>query len=167
MDAKVETTLTNFLFCGEHCDYRKGFGQDLAARNIQRGRDHGLPGYVKFRSFCGLSVPSSWSDKPKDISQKNWDNIKSVYTNVADIDVYTGAISEKSVSGGLVGATIACVLGKQFKNLMVADRFFFTHPSQGSSNEKGLPPDLRKYVKDRKLSSIICDNIHSDGESLR
>ena len=91
--------------------------------------------------------------------------MKSVYTNVADIDVFTGAMSEKSVSGGLLGATIACVLGKQFKNLMVGDRFFFTHPSDGSSNEKGLPLDLRNYIKNRKLSNIMCDNIK--GESLR
>ena len=144
---------------------RKGFGQDLAARNIQRGRDHGLPGYVRFRAFCGLSVPSSWSDKPEDISQKNWDNIKSVYTNVADIDVFTGAISEKSVSGGLVGATFACVLGKQFKNLMEGDRFFFTHSSNGRS--KGISSDLRSYVNNRKLSNIICDNIQDENEILR
>ena len=167
MDSKMVTSITNFLFCEEQtsCDYRKGFGQDLAARNIQRGRDHGLPGYVRFRAFCGLSVPSSWSDKPEDISQTNWDNMKSVYNNVADIDVFTGALSEKSVSGGLVGSTIACVLGKQFKNLMQGDRFFFTHPSDGSSNERGLPASLRNYLSDRKLSNILCDNIQ--GEHIR
>ena len=46
----------------------------------------------------------------------------SVYDNVKDIDAFTGAISEIPVSNGLVGPTVACILGKQFQNLMIGDR---------------------------------------------
>ena len=83
----------------------------------------------------------------------------SVYSDVADIDAFTGAMSETSVPGGLVGATVACILGHQFKNLMDGDRFFFTHRPEGINSEKGLPPDLRSYALNRTLSDIICDNI--------
>jgi peroxidase len=49
MDTSITPLATDFLFCGENCQLPGGFGQDLAARNIQRGRDHGLPSYSDLR----------------------------------------------------------------------------------------------------------------------
>jgi len=41
---------------------------DLAAFNINRGRDHGLPGYTKYVSLCtGLTI-SAFSD----LANLNW-----------------------------------------------------------------------------------------------
>ena len=122
---------------------------------------------IFLRLLCGLQASTSWDDKPAEISQSNWDNMRSVYTNVADIDAFTGSMSEKSVEGGIVGPTIACILGTQFKNLKEGDRFFFTHPSDDAgSNERGLPATLRTLVRNRRLSDVLCNNIQGD-ESIR
>jgi hypothetical protein len=42
---------------------------------------------------------------------------------------------------------------------MIGDRFFFTHPNDGRNSERGLDSRDREYVKARKLSNILCDNI--------
>ena len=72
---------------------------------------------------------------------------------------YRSYDTEASVSDGLVGPTIACILGRQFRNLMVADRFFFTHSAGGHQHEQGLPAHIRAMVRQRKLADILCDNL--------
>ncbi len=39
-----------------------GFGGDLVAMDIQRGKDHGFPGYNVFRKVCGLKPIDSFAD---------------------------------------------------------------------------------------------------------
>merc|ERR1719300_877170 len=163
---KISDHITNYLYCGTNCNSEDGFGEDLAARNIQRGRDHGIPGYTKYRKWCGLSVPSSWNYKPTDISQQYWDNLKLVYNSVTDIDAFTGGVSEDSIPDGVVGRTFGCILANQFQNLIKGDRFFFTHKENGIKKEKGWSIDERKasQIHTRKLSDIMCDNM--DFESM-
>lgn len=43
-------------------DFGRPFHFDLVATNIQRGRDHGFPAYVKFREFCRLTPIRSWQE---------------------------------------------------------------------------------------------------------
>ena len=52
---------------------------DLAATNIQRGRDHGFPAYVKYRSACGLKMPNNFQDLADSISAEKIKMLQNVY----------------------------------------------------------------------------------------
>ena len=50
--------MTNHLFQ----EPKKKFGMDLAAINMQRAREHGVPSYNEFRRFCGLHPMNNWHE---------------------------------------------------------------------------------------------------------
>ena len=68
VDSHITEQVTTHLFAE---DPPLGRGTDLASLNIQRGRDHGLPGYTAWRQWCGLWVPSSFDDL-EDIMTKEY-----------------------------------------------------------------------------------------------
>ena len=107
-DSSMNHAVLDYLFCGENCALPGGFGQDLAARNIQRGRDHGLQPYTKYRENCNLTALTDWESRPDEISEEDWKNLEIVYSNVADIDLFVGGLAEISNDDGLVGPTFGC-----------------------------------------------------------
>ena len=91
--------VTNHLFQGKN----KSFGMDLVALNIQRGRDHGLPGYNAFRELCGLQRVKSFDLLTDLIPAKLVERLKLLYSHVDDIDLFVGGISEISEVESLLG----------------------------------------------------------------
>ena len=75
---------------------RRGEGDlsDLVSINIQRGRERGVPGYTKYRNLqlCGLSNVKSFDDLKNvaDFDQDDVENLRKVYDNVHDIDLFVG-----------------------------------------------------------------------------
>jgi peroxidase len=63
----------------------KPTGIDLLAFNNQRGRDHGVPGFVKMREICGLSAVKTFKDLERLMPKEAVDNLASIYRHVRDI----------------------------------------------------------------------------------
>ncbi|XP_066967969.1 chorion peroxidase-like [Macrobrachium rosenbergii] len=120
MDPYFTLEVAGKLFRGPH-----PFGLDLLALNIQRGRDHGLPPYNRWRVFCGLPSASSFSDLSKEMAQDRIDALQRVYLSVEDIDLYAGGVSENPIPGGILGHTFTCLIHNQFFRLKYGDRYWF------------------------------------------
>ena len=110
-DPFLTKEVTNFLFALKDDSF--SFGEDLATRNIQRGRDHSIQPWLSYRVWCGFPTPDDWSVIPPDISPDKWNILRSLYLRVADIDLFTGGLAEAPVPGGAVGRTFACIIGFQ------------------------------------------------------
>uniref|UniRef100_A0A8C6WKK5 Eosinophil peroxidase n=1 Tax=Neogobius melanostomus TaxID=47308 RepID=A0A8C6WKK5_9GOBI len=64
---------------------------DLASLNMQRGRDHGLPGYNAWRKFCGLSQPSNMYELGKVLRNYQMaQRLMMLYKTPDNIDVWLG-----------------------------------------------------------------------------
>ena len=104
---------------------------DLAARNIQRGRDNGLPSYVEAMRNYGLVPPASIDDITTDETVRA--RLKLAYgeDGVASIDPWIGALSEQPVAPSALGPLMTKVLLKQFARTRNGECLFmiFVHVS--------------------------------------
>ncbi len=112
LDRFVAEDLQELLF-PSNPERSKGVTADLIAKNIQRGRDHGLPSYMELRDFCGMEVTCSWSEPPSEITREDWHLLSTIYDDPYDIDLYSGQLLEKPWGKSVVGKTTVCILGKE------------------------------------------------------
>jgi peroxidase len=125
---------------------------DLAVMNIQRGRDHALPGYTEFRRFCNLTVPENWEDLLMDIGdQKVVDKLRKLYGHPGNIDLWVGGIVEKRMPDALIGPTFSCIIGDQFRRLRDGDRFWY-------ENAGVFTPLQLQQIKKTSLAKVLCNN---------
>lgn len=52
------------------------------------------------------------------------------YSHVDDIDLFTGAMTETHLPNSSVGPTFACLIGKQFRKLIIGDRYWHETPDR-------------------------------------
>jgi peroxidase len=125
-------------------------GFDLTSINIQRGRDHGLPGINDYRALFGLAPHLTWSDVNQDpvVQQR----LAAAYADINDCDVYVCGLAEyhdiSANTGNLygnVGETWATVINDQYDNFRSADRFWYEN---GQWSDSDLAEIMATTLKD-------------------
>jgi len=140
IDSFIIDGVRNFLFGPPGAG-----GFDLASLNIQRGRDHGLPGYNQVRVDYGLAPVTSFADINSDPQVQA--NLSAAYLTVDDIDIWVGGLSESHYPGALVGETFRAIIADQFERLRDGDRFWYRSyfgPLSGLINYQTLARIIRR-----------------------
>lgn len=148
IDGHLVDEVRNFLFGPPGAG-----GFDLASLNLERGRDHGLPGFNQVRRDFGLPRYRRFAHIHTDSSVNR--ALRDAYGDVDDIDPWIGGLSEPQAPGALVGETWRAVLADQFTRLRDGDRFWY---------QSYLPPFLVAIVEDQTLAQIIRRNTTIGGE---
>ncbi len=128
-------------------------GFDLASLNIQRGRDHGLPGYNAVRVALGLGRKSGFNQISSDGEIRT--RLAAAYYHVDDVDLWVGGLAEDPLPDAMVGQLIRTVLVHQFTRLRDGDRFWY---------QRALGPQDRALMENSRLADIIRRNTSIGGE---
>ena len=146
VDIFLNMVLTKQLFASTST----GLGQDLASRNIQRGREHGQPSYRTFQEYCFniYGVPSRFHSL---ILRLKFRRLYGFTGFRNGIDLFAGGLAEERMSGSNLGPTFACIIGKTFADVRNGDRFYWENPGVFTSSQRDSLSDIR-------FSKVICDN---------
>lgn len=152
LDPMIVDDLRNFLFGPPQAG-----GLDLAALNIQRGRDHGLPSYNGLRRALGLAAMARFEDITAD--QPMQQRLASAYGSVERIDPWVGGLAEDRFGDAMVGELFYTILRSQFERLRDGDRFWYQNDEVVQ-----FTPAERAQIEATTLARVIRDNTTIAGE---
>ena len=129
MDARIVDDLRNFLF-------DPPVGQDLAAINIQRGRDLGLGTLNETRIALGLAPHADFEAITDDAGTVA--GLRAAFGSVDAVDLWTGGLAEAAAPGVLLGETFGRILVDQFLALRDGDRFWYQNQGFDAGTLAGI-----------------------------
>ncbi len=119
-DAYVIDELRNILFGPPGSG-----GTDLAAVDIQRGRDHGLiNNYRLMRQSYNLGPLADFNQITSDPNVQA--ALASVYETTESLDSWVAMIAEDHLAESSLGSLAQTIIASQFQRLRDGDRFFYT-----------------------------------------
>ncbi len=145
LDVHIVDDLRNFLFV-------PGVGMDLAAINLQRGRDLGLGTLNETRVALGLTPYASFADITSDAETAA--ALEAAYGDVNKVELWIGGLAENHVAGGMVGQTFGVIIAEQFQDLRDGDRYWYQN--------QGFDPATMREIESMTLSSVILKNTDTE-----
>jgi hypothetical protein len=121
---------------------------DLAATNIQRGRDVGLPTLNQMRQAFGLINYTSFDQITTDQSVR--DNLRAAYGDVNKVELWLGGLAETPAEGAMVGQTFQTIILDQMIRLRDGD-------AQWYQNVPWSSQDLG-WIENTTMSDVILRN---------
>jgi hypothetical protein len=141
LDVFIVDDLRNFLNV-------PGASMDLAAINIQRGRDLGLGSLNQTRVALGLKAYTSFAEITSDASIAA--SLQAAYGSVDKLDLWIGGLAENHGQGAMVGETFQIIIANQFEALRDGDRLWYEN--------QGFDRRTLDQINDTKLSDLILLN---------
>ena len=155
VDLKLIGDVRNLLFTfGPHTT-----GRDLFAINIERGRINGISDYNTVRESYGLSPVDSFDDITSDLEVQN--QLKSLYGNVDNIDLFVGLLAEDHLPGVAVGETFQAVISEQFLALRDGDRLYYENIFSFAEIAEIESTSLADIILRNTDTEILQDNAFS------
>ncbi len=144
LDCRLIDDVRNFLFGTPGMG-----GLDLAAININRGRERGIPDFNTVRVNFGLPAYTSFAEiNSNPLAATELENI---YGDINEIDPWVGFLAEEHMAGALFGETLMEIMKEQFSRLRDGDRFYF-------ENDAALSAEDIEEIKNTRLVDIIMRN---------
>ncbi|KAG1662929.1 Chorion peroxidase [Nymphon striatum] len=152
-------------------------GLDLIAINIQRGRDHGIPPYKKYRELLkgstdltdvmSVVIPEILPSTPEGPASLNNSTSSEDGTttgtartyklqSIDHVDLFVGGLYERPLDNSAIGDTFNHLIASQFRNLMIGDRYFYSHENTGDA---GFNQDQYEEITKISLASLTCQNV--------
>ncbi|MBU3686583.1 MAG: peroxidase [Mycobacterium sp.] len=148
LDVHIVDDLRNFLF-------GPSAGMDLAAINLQRGRDLGLGTLNETRVALGLKAYTSFSQITSDATTAA--ALEAAYGDINKVELWIGGLAENHLPGAMVGQTFDVIVARQFQALRDGDRFWYQN--------QGFDKATMREIEATTLSSLILKN--TDTENMQ
>ncbi len=152
LDNRIVDSLRNFLFGPPGAG-----GMDLAALNIQRGRDHGLADYNTTRASYGLKKVTSFAQITSNVELQK--ALKTLYGDVNKIDLWVGLLAEDHVKDSSVGQLTGAILVNQFTRLRDGDRFWYQNQLKGKELAIVEKTTLAEVIKRNTGTYNLQENV--------